>query len=108
MSEKPQTDNTEHKISYAHENAISFDLGARCSKIFGLWIADVIGLKGADAQNYAREVVATNLDEPGFDDVLFKVQDDLAQKGIEIPGETLKEELDNALAEARKQSHKNP
>ena len=59
--------------AYAHQEKLSFELEARTSKLYGLWAAEKIGLDGADAKTYASEVVDSNLEEPGFDDVLRKV-----------------------------------
>ena len=88
---------------FAHEEKLDFAVEARCSKLFGLWIADQIGLSDADAQTYAAEVVESNLEEPGFDDVLRKVKADLDEKAIEISDHVLNVELDKALEEAKKQ-----
>lgn len=91
------------EAKFAHEEKLSFDLEARCSKIFGLYIAEQLGLKDQEAQTYAREAVESNLDEPGFEDLLRKVKADLVANNIEISEHRLKLELDNALQEAKKQ-----
>ena len=88
---------------YAHEEKVGFDVEARCSKLFGLWAAEQIGLEGADANTYAGEVVESNLEEPGFDDVLRKVQADFDAKGIGISEHIMRSELDKALEEAKRQ-----
>ena len=88
---------------FAHEEQLDFAVEARCSKLFGLWIAEQIGLEGADAQTYAGEVVESNLEEPGFEDVLRKVTADLDAKNVEISDHVLRVELDKALEIAKKQ-----
>lgn len=88
---------------FAHEEKLDFAVEARCSKLFGLWVAGQIGLDGEDAQTYALEVVEANLEEPGFDDILRKVKTDLGAKNIEISDHMLHTQLDVALQEARKQ-----
>lgn len=88
---------------YAHEEKVSFDVEARCSKLYGLWAAEKFGLSGSDADTYAMEVVESNLEEPGFDDVLRKVRGDFEAKGIEVSEHEMNTELDKALEEARKQ-----
>ncbi len=88
---------------FAHEEKLDFAVEARCSKLFGLWVAEQIGLEGADANTYAMEVVEANLEEPGFEDIMRKVNGDLDEKKIEISDHILRTELDNALAEAKKQ-----
>lgn len=88
---------------FAHDEQIDFATEARCCKLFGLWVADKLGLEGDDADTYAKKIVEANLEEPGFGDVLRKVQADLADKNLEIVQKVLETELDNALTEARMQ-----
>ncbi len=88
---------------YAHEEELDFAVEARCCKIFGVWMGGQLGLSGAEADAYAMEVVESNLDEPGFEDVMRKVNADIEEKGLEIAEETLRLELDKALIEAKKQ-----
>lgn len=88
---------------FAHEEKVSFKVEARCSKLYGLWAAEQLGLDGADAKTYALSVVEANLEEPGFDDVLRKVRKDFEEKGLEIDDYTMNHELDKALEEAKRQ-----
>lgn len=88
---------------FAHDEKMSFQLEAKCAKLYGLWAAEKLGLDGADANTYALSVVEANLEEPGFDDVLRKVRKDFQEKGLEIDDYTMKHELDNALEEAKRQ-----
>lgn len=88
---------------YAHEEKLDFAVEARCSKLFGLWVAEQIGLEGADANTYSMEVVEANLEEPGFEDVIRKVEADLNEKQVEISDHLLRSQLDKALQEAKKQ-----
>ena len=88
---------------FAHEEKLDFAVEARCSKLFGLWVAEQIGLEDADANTYAMEVVESNLEEPGFEDIMRKVNADLDEKKIEISDHVLRTELDKALAEAKSQ-----
>lgn len=87
--------------SYAHQEKLDFNVEARCSKLFGLWVADQLGLEDANANTYALDVVEANLEEPGFEDVIRKVRADLDEKNIEISEHLLRSELDKALNEAK-------
>ena len=88
---------------FAHQEKLDFAVEARCSKLFGLWVAEKIGIDGADAMTYAMAVVESNLEEPGFEDVLRKVNADLDEKNIEISDHVLRSELDKALDKAKKE-----
>lgn len=88
---------------YAHEEQLDFNTEARCCKLFGLWVAEKLGLDGDEAVTYSKSVVEANLEEAGFDDVLRKVRPDLEAKGLDISDHVLNTELDKCLTEARKQ-----
>lgn len=87
---------------YAHEQKLDFDVEAKCSKIYGLWAAEQLGLEGDNANVYAMSVVEANLEEPGFDDVLRKVRADFDEKGLDISNHIMETELDKAVVEAKK------
>jgi len=89
---------------FAHEEQMDFTLEAKACKIFGLWVAEQLGLEGDDAKTYAAEVVSSNLEEAGFEDVYRKVRPDLEEKGIEISDHMLHTEMDKAVAQARELS----
>lgn len=88
---------------YAHDQEMMFKVEARACKLFGLWIAEQIGLSGDDATEYAKSIVAANLDEPGFDDVLRTVAATLAEKSVDISAHTLETKLAQCMEDAREQ-----
>ncbi len=88
---------------YAHDKQMDFKIEARAVKLFGLWIADKLGLSGDAALTYAGETISANLDEPGFEDVFRKVRTDLHAKNIIISDRALQTELNEKLEEARRQ-----
>ena len=89
---------------FAHDEQQSFEIEAKCVKIFGLWVAQEIGLNASDAETYASQLVQKNLDEPGLNNVLRMAHDELSAKNIETTEHALHIALDKALAEA-KSSH---
>ncbi|NCT40925.1 MAG: DUF1476 domain-containing protein [Alphaproteobacteria bacterium] len=88
---------------YAYGEGLDFKVEARGCKLFGLKIAEKIGLDGEEALSYALSVVSANLEEPGFDDVFRKVKPDLEQKNIVISDHVLDVMIAECLVEARKQ-----
>lgn len=77
-----------------------FKVNARAVKYFGLWVAQQLGLSGADAEKYAEDVVDADFDEPGIQDVLRKVKKDFAAKGMEVTEHHLENEFKPHLAKA--------
>ena len=67
---------------FAHDEELRFKANARRNKLLGLWAAEKLGISGDAANVYAKEVVMSDFEEAGDDDVLKKVQKDLEAKGV--------------------------
>ena len=65
------------------DQEFNFKVQARRNKLLGEWAAEKISLDGAAAVAYAKEVIVSDFDEPGDDDLLRKVLGDLEAKGLE-------------------------
>ena len=94
----------------AFENKFSMDqqsmfkIEARASKLIGLWAAtEKFGLSGTDADSYAKEVIAANLDEPGYDDVKRKLKADFATRNIPFNADEIDAIIDKSVVEATRQ-----
>lgn len=65
---------------FAHDAEMVFRAEARRNKLVGLWAAELLGKTGADADAYAIEVVKSDFEEAGHEDVVRKVAADLEGK----------------------------
>ena len=88
---------------YALDQEQLFRAHARRDKLFGLWAAGKMGLSGAEADAYAKAIVAEDIKEPGDADVLRKVAADLAAKGVKMPAKDLAGKLDEMFGSAKQQ-----
>jgi hypothetical protein len=80
-----------------------FKVGSRRDKLFGQWLAGKMGMSGASADAYAKDVVASNFEKPGDDDMLDKVRKDLAAKNVTIADKDLLGKLSDLRDEAARQ-----
>lgn len=69
---------------FAHDEELQFKANARRNKLLGLWIAEMLGKSGADAEAFAKEVVISDLEKPGDDDVFAKVRGDLDAANVDL------------------------
>ena len=92
-----------HEKDHSHKHESDFRVTARRNKLLGLWAAELLGMRDAEAAEYARTVVTADLDEPGDEDVIRKVLSDFERRGVEMPRETMLKKMDELLAEARHQ-----
>lgn len=67
---------------FAHDEELKFKATARRNKLLGLWAAEKLGLTGAEAEAYAKEVVAADFEESGDDDVFRKIRRDFDAKNV--------------------------
>lgn len=91
------------EAKYKHDKDIQFKATARRNKLLGLWAAELMGIEGDAAAAYGREVVQSDFEEPGDDDVLRKVHGDLQAKGIERSAEQVRKRMDELMGDARDQ-----
>ena len=85
---------------YAHDAEMQFRAEARRNKLLGLWAAELLGKTGSDADDYAKEVVKSDFEEAGDDDVLRKVAGDLAGKASD---DAIREKMTELMAVAKGQ-----
>lgn len=86
---------------FAHDEELRFKATARRNKMLGLWAAEKLGLAGAEAEAYAREVVLADFEEPGDSDVFRKVRSDLDAKGLKsVTDAEIRKRMDELLAKA--------
>lgn len=89
---------------YKHDEDLRFRTEVRRNKLLGLWVArELFKLEGAEAEAYAKEVVASDLDEPGPDDVVRKVMADIQARGVDYSEHRLRHRMEELLAEAKQQ-----
>ncbi|MFN7114080.1 MAG: DUF1476 domain-containing protein [Alphaproteobacteria bacterium] len=79
-----------------------FKVNSRAVKLLGYWAAEQLGITGAEADAYAEEVVDSDFEEPGNQDVFRKVQKDFALKGMDVTLHHLENQFNVHLEEAKK------
>ncbi|MFN7055014.1 DUF1476 domain-containing protein [Hyphomonas sp.] len=88
---------------YALDQETQFKINARRNKLLGLWAAELMGISGAEAEAYAKEVVIADLEEAGDDDVVRKVRGDLEKTGLSRTDAQIREEMARLMPVAREQ-----
>ncbi len=85
---------------FAHDEELKFRAMARRNKLLGLWAAEKIGLKGAEADAYAKTVVMSDFEEPGDNDVFRKIRKDFDAKGVSLSDHQIRRTMEELLAKA--------
>ena len=79
------------------DEELRFKSTARRNKLLGMWAGEAMGLSASEAESYAKEVVKSDFEKPGDDDVLQKVLADLQGKGVETSERSLRKHMDELM-----------
>lgn len=88
---------------FALSSEAAFKVNARRNKLLGLWVAELLGLHGTEAEAYAKTVVMADFDEPGHEDVIRKVTGDLKAKGVTTSEDDIRRKFDSVARVAHEQ-----
>ena len=90
----------EFERRFAHDEELRFKALARRNKMLGLWAAEKLGRSGAEAEAYAKEVVAADFEEAGDHDVFRKIRRDFDAGGVNVSDHQIRRTMDELMARA--------
>ena len=82
---------------YAHDQELRFKLVAKRNKMLAMWAGGILGKEGDEMEAYVLEVIRSDFEEAGDDDVMRKVAGDLVS--TEVSESDVREKMDSLLAE---------
>lgn len=94
------------EAKYQLDQQQQFKAEMRRNRLLGEWLADQhFGLTGDARDAYAKEVVVSDLDEPGIEDVMRKVMADIADKGASVSEDEIRAKINELDGVAAQQIH---
>lgn len=87
---------------FARDEELSFKINARRNKLLGQWAAAKLGKSGADADQYAKDVVLADFESSGDGDVVAKLLKDFGHAKISITAKEIHAEMERLLPIAKK------
>jgi hypothetical protein len=88
---------------YARDQELQFKILARRNRLLGQWAAGLMGLTEVEAEAYAKDVVRSDFEEAGDEDVIRKVLGDLTSAGVDCDEARIRQALEHKSVEARRQ-----
>lgn len=88
---------------FQHDEDLNFRVRARRDRLAGLWAAGLMGLNGADADAYARQIADVDIGTSGPHDIHDRLLADLHAKGVDISEHRVEKEMTHLLNLARRQ-----
>ncbi len=92
-----------YEAKFKLDEEMRFKAASRRNKLLALWIAERLGMTSAETETYVQDVVRSDLDEPGIDDVVRKVVKDCEERKMPIAEAELRAEIERLDAIALKQ-----
>jgi hypothetical protein len=88
---------------FAHDEELRFKATARRNKLLGKWAAEKLGLVGDAAEQYAKDVVASDFIEAGDHDVMRKIMTDFMAKNVDQSEHQIRRTMDELMGTAIEQ-----
>ena len=92
-----------YERKFALDQEQEFKATARRNRKLGEWAAGLMGLEAPHIAEYAQAVVKSDFEQPGEDDVLRKVFEDLKGAGVSVTEGEVRMKMAELLAQAREQ-----
>ena len=83
---------------FAHEQDLTFKIEASRNKLLGAWAAELKGLDQEETEQYIKDVVKSDLQESGDEDVFRKLKADL--EGI-VDDQDIRSKMKECLQSAK-------
>jgi len=80
-----------------------FKAEARRNKFLGIWAAALFDYDPARTEKYILEVIASDMEEAGDNDVFSKLRKDFDSEGVEMSDQALRAKMAAYLAQAREE-----
>ena len=92
-----------YEQQFAHDEELRFKAIARRNKMLGMWAAEKLGITGAAAEAYSKEVVLAEFEAGGDEDVFRKLSKDFTAKSLGLSDQDIRKAMQELLAQAVQQ-----
>lgn len=89
-----------YEKKFALDQDLKFRAESRRNKMLAEWAAEKLGISGEALEDYIKAVRKADLAEKGDEDVLRKVKQDFADKGVAVDDAEIRAKLGEFLAKA--------
>ena len=79
---------------FKNDAEIQFKIDARCNKILGIWAAEKLGLSGDDIEAFVRQVVVSDLEEAGHEDVVRMLSKSFSDGCVDINDDVIRAKIE--------------
>ena len=83
------------------DEELKFKITARSNKYLGDWASSQLGKNEDEKKNYIQEIIRSDLEEAGQEDVFRKIKRDFQKASISIEEKEIRDQMEKALLRAK-------
>ena len=83
------------------DEELEFKISARSNKYLGEWAGSMLNKNEEEKKNYIQEIIKSDLEEAGQEDVFRKVKKDFQTASISVEETEIRNQMEKALARAK-------
>ena len=82
------------------DEELQFKVAARSNKYLGEWASTKLGKNEEEKKNYIQEIIKSDLEEAGQEDVFRKIKSDFQAASLAIEDSEIRDQMEKALLRA--------
>ena len=86
---------------FVKDEELKFKLAARSNKYLGEWVSSELGKNEEEKKNYIQEIIRSDLEEAGQEDVFRKIKKDFQAASITVEETEIRDQMAKALLRAK-------
>ena len=83
------------------DEELQFKIAARSNKYLGEWASSLLGKNEEDKKNYIQEIIRSDLEEAGQEDVFRKIKKDFQVASISVEEKEIRDQMEKAFLRAK-------
>ena len=83
------------------DEELQFKITARSNKYLGEWASTMLGKNETETKNYIQEIIKSDLEEAGQEDVFRKIKKDFQTASINVEETEIRDQMEKALSRAK-------
>ena len=89
------------ETKFVKDQEIEFKIEARSNKYLGEWASLKLGKNEEEKKNYIQEIIRSDLEEAGHEDVFRKIKKDFQAASITVEETEIRDQMEKALSRAK-------
>ena len=83
------------------DEELQFKVAARSNKYLGEWASSMLKKNEEETKNYIHEIIKSDLEEAGQEDVFRKIKKDFQVASISVEEKEIRNQMEQALSRAK-------